>query len=93
MYGKHFCLTWTKRSVSGVLIYNGKDDPESHFDELTDALKQFREEMVNHPIAIAQIETALAEITSIVEELRSEMPQEPDADDFYGRGIFRKWGP
>lgn len=66
--------------------HNGKDDPESYFDELVSALEDFHEELGEHPDAIAAIDAALAEIKQVIEELQSEMPQEPDSYDFYDRG-------
>jgi hypothetical protein len=66
--------------------YDGKDEPESYFEELTDALRRFREEMLNDPKAMAEIDVALGNIASLINELRSEMPQEPDSDDFYDHG-------
>lgn len=64
---------------------NRNEDPENHFDELVDALKQFKEELTQYPAAISQIDSALAEIKEAVEELRSELPQGPDSDDFRGQ--------
>lgn len=61
------------------------EDPESHFDELVSALKGFGEELAEHPVAEAQIEAALADIKEVIEELRSDQPQEPDSDDFRGQ--------
>jgi hypothetical protein len=66
--------------------HNRKDDPENYFYELTSTLDSFREELAEYPDAIAAIDAALAEIKRVIEELQSEMPQEPDSDDFYGRG-------
>jgi hypothetical protein len=66
--------------------HNGKDDPENYFDDLTSALKDFREEMLEYPDAISKIDVAMKEVKEVVSELQSEMPQEPDSDDFTGRG-------
>ena len=65
--------------------HDGKDDPENHFDELTSALKDFRAEMLDYPDAITKIDAAMKEIADLIDELRSEMPEEPDSDDFTGR--------
>jgi len=63
--------------------YSSKDDPENHFSELISAIKDYRKVFVEHKEAVKQIDDALAEIEQIVEELRSEVPQDPDSDDFY----------
>lgn len=61
------------------------EDPENHFDELVSALKEFGEELADDSDAVAQIQSALADINEVIEELRSEQPQEPDSDDFRGQ--------
>jgi len=66
--------------------YKAAEEPESHFDALTSALDGYRDEMGEDANAVAAIDAALAEIKRVVEELRSEMPQEPDSDDFSGGG-------
>ena len=66
---------------------NRNEDPENHFDELVSALKEFRDELTEHPEAVNQIESALSEIKEVVDELRSDQPQEPDSDDFRGRDL------
>lgn len=64
---------------------NRGEDPENHFDELVSTLKEFREELAEHSVAEAQIQAALAGIDEVIEELRSDEPQEPDSDDFRGQ--------
>ena len=64
--------------------FDSKDDPESHFDDLKSAFKDYRDEFISDPSAVAQLDAALTQIEEIVEELRSEQPQEPDSDDFHG---------
>ncbi len=65
--------------------YNGNDDPEDYFSELKSALKDYREALVEHETATEEINAGLAKLEEVIEELRSEMPQEPDSDDFYDR--------
>lgn len=62
--------------------YNSDDDPESHFDSLVSALKEFRDELKEHQQAVTQVQSALVDINAAVEELRSDQPGEPDSDDF-----------
>ena len=62
--------------------YDKKDDPEEHFDLLVSALKEFRDELAEHPDALAQIDAAVIDVKEAVEELRSEHQPEPDSDDF-----------
>lgn len=64
---------------------NRNEDPENHFDELVRALKEFRDELTEHSEAVSRIESALAEIKEVIDELRSDQPQEPDSDDFRGQ--------
>ncbi len=64
--------------------YNGKDDPEDHFSELKSALQDYLREFEENEHATKQIDAALAEIDQVIEELRSELPQEPEEDGFYG---------
>jgi hypothetical protein len=59
-----------------------EDDPDSHFDELVSALKEYRETFADDAEATKLIDDGLGSIERIVEELRSEQPQEPDSDDF-----------
>jgi hypothetical protein len=65
-------------------FYHNQQDPESYFDELVNALKEFRDELSGHYTATIQIESALAEIKEIILDLMAEQPQEPDSDDFRG---------
>lgn len=75
----------TIRNWRGNYDENRNEDPENHFDELVSALKEFRDELAEHPDAAAQVESALSEIKEVIEELRSDQPQEPDSDDFRGQ--------
>jgi energy-coupling factor transporter ATP-binding protein EcfA2 len=74
----------TIRNWRGNYDENRNEDPENHFDELVSALKEFRDELAEHPDAAAQVESALSEIKEVIDELRSDQPQEPDSDDFRG---------
>ncbi len=55
--------------------------------ELKGALKDYLEVYENDDNSIAEIEKAMENIDDAIEELRSEMPSEPDTDDFYARSI------
>ena len=66
--------------------FDGDGDPEEHFDGLVEALTDYKDHLAEHPDAVAQLESALASICEVVEELRAEQPGEPDSDDYYGRG-------
>jgi len=67
------------------LNYHSDDEPEEYFYELTSALKDYRNELADFKDALNQIDTALADIEQVIEELRSEQPEGPDFDDYYGR--------
>jgi len=62
--------------------YRSDDDPDSYFDELVSALKKYRETFAADSEATKLLDEGLGSIERIVEELRSELPQEPDSDDF-----------
>lgn len=64
---------------------DNSDDPENHFDELVSALKEFREELVEWPDAVDQIDSALGRIDEVIDVLRSGQTNEPDSDDFKGK--------
>ena len=63
--------------------YIRDDDPEGYFDELERALKNYLNEFRESETAVAKLEGALAEIEQIIEEIESELPDEPDWDDDY----------
>ncbi|WP_459724437.1 hypothetical protein [Sideroxyarcus sp. TK5] len=67
--------------------YNGDDDPEDYFSELKSTLIKYQKAFDEDISAVCDIDHALHEIDEIVEELRSEMPAEPDSDDFFGTSI------
>jgi len=64
--------------------FRSDDDPESHFDDLVSVLKRYQEEFADSAEIVTQITSALAQIDVVIEELRSEQPQEPDSDDYRG---------
>jgi len=65
--------------------YRSDDDPELYFDELKSALKDYRNEFEEFKDALIQIDTALADIDVVIEELQHELPEDCDGDDYYGR--------
>lgn len=64
--------------------YNGRDDPQEHFSDLEDAIEEYRKAFIEREISTNEIEEAVAMLGAVVEELRADMPPEPDSDDFYG---------
>jgi hypothetical protein len=70
--------------------YDGDRDPEDHFRELVSALQDYRREFAEDEEAISQLDAALGEIEKVVEDLRSELPPEPEPDDFYGGSSARE---
>ena len=67
--------------------YSSDDDPESHFDELVSTLKDYRETFADDSEATRLLDEGLGSIEQIIEELRSEQPQEPDSDDFRATSV------
>jgi hypothetical protein len=61
---------------------NQDDDPEAHFEELVSALGDFCEAFETDVDAVRLIAEALTNIKEVIEELQSELPEEPDSDDF-----------
>ncbi|MDP1897360.1 MAG: hypothetical protein Q8K43_05690, partial [Sulfurimicrobium sp.] len=49
--------------------------------------KKYREVFDEDISAVCDIDRAMDEIDEVVEELRSEMPEEPDAGDFFGGSV------
>ena len=64
--------------------YRSGDDPESHFDDLVSALKDFKEEFADDAEAMHLIDGGVREIERVIEELGADLPEEPDRDDFRG---------
>jgi hypothetical protein len=68
--------------------YNEKDDPEEYFDNLKEALKNYRNEFEESEITIEKIDISLEEIHKIVEELKSELPEDKDDEkELFNRNI------
>jgi hypothetical protein len=66
-------------------FYHNQEEPESYFDPLVSALKEFQEELTAHTESTEQIQAALADIKETVMDLMAEAP-EPDYDDDYRGG-------
>jgi len=64
--------------------WENDEDPEQYFSSFVDTMQDYRKEFAKHPEAISKIDSALTEIEKVVDELRSEQPQEPDSDDYRG---------
>ncbi len=64
--------------------WDNERDPESHFESLVDALKDYKSELAQDSKAVSKIDSALVEIEELVEDLRRGQPQEPDSDDYRG---------
>jgi energy-coupling factor transporter ATP-binding protein EcfA2 len=64
--------------------HNGDDDPEDHFDELKRALETYRDAFTERETATDEIDAALERLKNVIEDIRAEMPQEPDSDDYDG---------
>ncbi len=69
--------------------YNGDDDPEEYFNELIGALEDYKKAYIDDNIAISQINNAIKKIEVVIEELHSDMPQEPDYEDIYDGSMRR----
>ncbi len=66
--------------------YESGEDPENYFYELTNAIKDYRNVFSEKEAQeeVIQLNDALKHIEQMIDDLRSELPPEPD-DDFYGR--------
>lgn len=67
--------------------YDGDDDPEIYFDDLKDALQDYGNEFEENDYAVEQVARALANIDSIIEELRSGFPEKSDESGFFSRRV------
>lgn len=65
--------------------YNGDDNPEIYFDDLKSALQDYGKEFKGNEHAAERVAKALADIDLVIDELRSEFPERPDEDVFFGR--------
>lgn len=63
--------------------HNGEEDPDSYFYWLNSALKGYQEALGADIDAVAFIDAGLLEIQKVIEELRSELPQVPEDEDFF----------
>lgn len=63
--------------------HDGEEDPESYFDLLRVALTDYQDALSADIEAVESINLGLAHIQDVIEELRSELPQEPDDEDFF----------
>lgn len=61
------------------------NDPENYFDDLVSALNEFRDALAEDPHATAQIDSALIKFDEIIDELRSNQPQDASFEDFRGQ--------
>lgn len=50
--------------------YQSNDDPDTYFDELVDALKAYKSELEQYETIAGQLEAALEQIDTIIDELR-----------------------
>ena len=64
--------------------YDQEDDPEVYLDELKSALQDYQGAFEDDEEAGAQISNAFHDIEILIEELRSELPEEPDDSDHFG---------
>lgn len=56
--------------------HNHEDEPELYFDKLKDALEEYKSEFENNEMIAKTIDNALKKIDLIVEELKSELPED-----------------
>jgi len=63
--------------------HDGAEDPSSYFSSLKSTLEKYGCEFEADQEAIAQIEEALEHIEEAIDEMQSEMPREPDSDEYY----------
>jgi hypothetical protein len=74
------------RIVDQKLEHDGKRDPEEHFEELISALTAFRKAFHMESTVVNLLDRGIERIGETIEELRSEMPSEPD-DDYDGSRV------
>lgn len=68
--------------------YSTDFDPEEYFDDLSSALSSYRTEFESHGKLVAQIDAGLGKVAAVVDELRSELPQRWETDEFDGDGRY-----
>jgi hypothetical protein len=64
--------------------HDREEDPDSYFSPLVSALRDYRAVFSDLDHEVQHIDAALAEIEETLEQLRSDMPREPDLEDIYG---------
>lgn len=65
--------------------HDGEEDPESHFYLLENALKDYRAALGSDTASVELIDAGLLKIGEAIEELRAELPAEPDEESDYFR--------
>lgn len=66
--------------------HNGEDDPEEYFSDLRSTLNHYKDAFSEDAEAVEWIDEGLAWIDKYIDELKEEMPCEPDYEDDYYRG-------
>ncbi len=61
------------------------EDPEGYFSELKSALVDYGEIFSGDDAAMSLIDAAMNQIEEVIDKKRSEMPEDPDVDDYYSR--------
>lgn len=69
--------------------HDGEEDPEAFFSHLMDALKDYEKEFEGDEEALALIKKGYAMIEGAIEDLRSDMPEEPDRGDYNRGGVHQ----
>jgi hypothetical protein len=70
--------------------HDGKEDPDGYFDHLKTALADYRGALDYDEAAVDLIDTALAKIDRVIDELQSEHPEPPDYEGYHGRSLPRE---
>lgn len=65
--------------------HDGEEDPESRFYLLENALKDYRAALGSDTASVELIDAGLLKIREAIEELRAELPAEPDEESDYFR--------
>lgn len=68
--------------------YEEGEDPEVHFETLTDTLRRYRDALGSESRSSEKIGDALGKIDDIIEILRENAPPERDHDDYEGSNLF-----
>lgn len=72
--------------------HDGEEDPDRYFDLLRSALSEYRDAFGDDLESVAYLDIGLAELEAAVDELRSELPEEPDDEhrDYYRESASRE---